>query len=593
MMKILAIDGVPVPQEEPKPTGTSKKVRILQTANEDFEWYPTTDEILAAFADDLYGQAKTLSSMNNNKEISHNKHHYDNETNTNHDLISIGSMLDVGAGDGRVFNAIKDKSKSRRFRVENKYGIEIANAQSDDLIRKGVFIIGRDFFQTSLIDKKYAVIFSNPPYSIYEDWTLRLLRESAFLVMYLVLPVRWEANKEILYEMTRFDYESIGEYDFSQGERAARARVNLIRIRNKTRRYEDYRGYKYTEYVEQDPFVRWIEKYIGTFDEVSEKEVRDYEEEEKFLALKRDNDIDQLVDDYSTEMNSLLDGMKSIKSLPACVTKALKIDKKSLHQTIKEEIATLKKRYWRLAFGKLDAVTERLTYDTRNKLLGEMEEFKTLDFNAGNIRSIVIWIIEHHNEYVKEQTVALFNSLTEPDYIKAYKSNIHWDKDTWRYSRYEAKYPNGKPEKYILDYRFVARSRAGYRGYGDKSSLVDDLIVVLRGLGADISQIIKINAMIKQKKQEAIFYNYAKQKTENAFECRFYENGNVHLKVNQALMTKFNVEVARILGWIRSPKDIQDEFEVNEKEAVELWNKPSLVMLGRGDIPLLEFKEGA
>jgi hypothetical protein len=56
-------------------------------------------------------------------------------------------------------------------------------------------------------------------------------------------------------------------------------------------------------------------------------------------------------------------------------------------------------------------------------------------------------------------------------------------------------------------------------------------------------------------------------------------------------MTKFNVEVARILGWIRGPKDIQDEFEVNEKEAAELWNKPALVMIGRGDIPLLEFKE--
>jgi hypothetical protein len=103
-----------------------------------------------------------------------------------------------------------------------------------------------------------------------------------------------------------------------------------------------------------------------------------------------------------------------------------------------------------------------------------MEEFKSLDFNAGNIRSIVIWIIEHHNEYTKEQTVAVFNSLAEPDFIKAYKSNKHWDKDTWRYSWIAAKYPNGNPEKYMLDYRFVARSRAGYRGYGDKSSVVDD-----------------------------------------------------------------------------------------------------------------------
>jgi hypothetical protein len=113
------------------------------------------------------------------------------------------------------------------------------------------------------------------------------------------------------------------------------------------------------------------------------------------------------------------------------------------------------------------------------------------------------------------------------------------------------------------------------------------LIVVLRRLGADISRFQKANAMVKQ---ETTFYNHAKQKTETAFECRFYQNGNVHLKVNQALMTKFNVEVARIRGWVRGPKDIQNEFEVSEKEAAELWSKPSLVMLGPGDVPLFELR---
>ena len=567
----------------------SQKTRVLQAAGEDYEWYPTTDEILAAFADDLYGQAETLSAHGGN-EIYHRKGYYDHKEGIKCDLVSIETMLDVGAGDGRVFNAIQDKS---RFCIEKTYGIEIANAQSDDLIRKGVFIIGRDFFQTSLIDKRYSVIFSNPPYSIYEAWTIRLLRESAFLVMYLVLPVRWETNKDITREIKRYDYENIGEYDFSHGDRASRARVNLIRVCNKTREYKNVYGYTETEYEEQDPFIRWIEEYIGAFEDAPEGKAYDYEEEKKFLALKRNNDVDRLVDDYSAEMNSLIDGMKAIKSLPACVTKALKIDKKSLHHTIREEIAALKKRYWRLAFEKLDAVTERLTHDTRNELLEKMEEFKSLDFNAGNIRSIVIWIIEHYNEYVKEQTVTLFKNLAEPDYIKTYKSNTHWDKDTWRYSGYNAKYPNGKPEKYMLDYRFVARSRAGYRGYGDSSSVVDDLIVVLRGLGADIPRGVVVDATITHKEQGAVFYNYAKKKHEEAFGCRFYRNGNVHLKVNQALMTKFNVEVARILGWIRSPKDIADEFEVSAQEAAELWSKPSLVMLGCGDVPLLECKEAA
>jgi hypothetical protein len=113
---------------------TAQKIQLLKETESDFEWYPTTDEILAAFSDDLYSQTETLSSINNNKEIYHDKRHYDNETETHYDFVSINSMLDVGAGDGRVFNAIKDKSRGRRFRVEKKYGIEIANTQRTQLL---------------------------------------------------------------------------------------------------------------------------------------------------------------------------------------------------------------------------------------------------------------------------------------------------------------------------------------------------------------------------------------------------------------------------------------------------------------------------
>jgi uncharacterized protein YpmS len=76
-----------------------------------------------------------------------------------------------------------------------------------------------------------------------------------------------------------------------------------------------------------------------------------------------------------------------------------------------------------------------------------------------------------------------------------------------------------------------------------------------------------------------------------AFECRFYQNGNVHLKVNKDLMMKFNIEVARILGWVRDPEDIEDEFEVTRAEAVRYWNTRSLGKIGTADFPMLEYKE--
>jgi hypothetical protein len=498
--------------------------------------------------------------------------------------------LDVGAGDGRVFKAIKDIRPGYHFCIDEKYGIEKARAQSDDLIRKGVFIIGRDFFQTTLIDKEFAVIYSNPPYSIYVSWTLRLLKEASFRIMYLLLPVRWETNKEILQELERYEYTIIGTFDFLQGDRAARARVNLIRITRKTVKI-DNQDYMQDAY---DPFVRWIEENIGVFEDASKEP--DYVQEEKWLKASSENPIEELVEQYNYEMTALIEGFKAIGKLPGRVINSIGLNKESIMEIIKQNIKSLKTRFWITAFNKIDPITERLTKDTREELIEKMKQFKGLDFNVDNIYSIIIWVIENFNRYTDEQTVTLFGKLTSAEYIKAYKSNRHWDKDTWRYDRASKENPytgekgKGKPERYILDYRFVTASRRGQYTY-DGYSIVEDIIIVLRSLGANINKKWHAAPEKSGELQRIMMNNNGKSyKDDIALECRFYQNGNVHVKINQELMMKFNIEVARILGWIRGPQDIQDEFDVNEAEAVRYWNTNSLVKIGMSDVQMLEYK---
>jgi hypothetical protein len=586
-MNILAVDGVPVPEmRHDAPVSVTQKVKILQQNGEDFEFYPTTDEILEAFSTDLYRQARQRGTYRCDKEgFTCNDNCYNNETEKTEVLTVVGSLLDVGAGDGRVFNAIKDPRPGIRFCVKEKYGIEKARAQSDDLIRKGVFIIGRDFFDTTLIDKRFSVIFSNPPYSIYEEWTLRLLREAGFAVMYLVLPVRWEANKEIGRELKNYSHEVLGEYDFAQGDRAARARVNLIRITHKERT-------EGSASKPPDPFVRWIEENIGRFEET--RDAGRFDEEERWLKTKAENTADELVEQYNYEMQALIEGFQAIGKLPERVIKSIGLNKASIITIIRQNIEGLKSRFWAIAFNRLEPINQRLTFDTRQKLAEEMHQFKTLDFSADNIYSIIVWVIENFNKYTNEQIVAVFNALTEPDYIKAYKSNRHWDKDTWRYggtgkNPYSGSTGKGKPERYILDYRFVARSQHGVRRYNDRYSIIDDLIVVLRSLGATIDNFQKVYPDRHGEPQEIEMYYRDKMQT--AFVCRFYQNGNVHVKMNQELMMRFNIEVARILGWIRGPQDIQDEFEVSEDKAAEYWREAGLKMLGVSDLRMLECKE--
>jgi len=142
---------------------TSQKVKALKTYDEDFEFYPTTAEIMEAMKNDLM---KYLRSHANDYDSGKRgtfeiQTSYDRAFNKGKktETLRIGSFLDIGSGDGRVLDM---------FEADKKYGIEIARAQADDLIRKGVFLIGRDFWDVTLIDQHYSLVYSNPPFSQFE-----------------------------------------------------------------------------------------------------------------------------------------------------------------------------------------------------------------------------------------------------------------------------------------------------------------------------------------------------------------------------------------------------------------------------------------
>jgi len=559
---------------------TSKKVKVLNQNNEDFEWYPTTDEILTAMNQDLHGlftkgNLAGYTRDRSNKYFGYDWNH-DRETRTDKYTYSINTFLDVGAGDGRVFGAIKGVNGD--VTIEKTYGIEIAQSQADDLINHNVFIIGRDFFKTTLIDKGYSVIFSNPPYSVFVPWVQKLLDEANFGVMYLVLPVRWETSIGKHPMLETYEVKKIGEFDFNNADRRAQVRVHLIRINPKPRKREEhFRGQSLGAYIEYgneddpDSFERWMENHIGKF-----KNEGPELEEAREVKLKNAAFTD-LVGDYEYDLNSLLEAFKALGKLPYRVIEALGMDRKSILETIKENIKTLKHRYWRLAFDRISAINSRLTHDTRKKMLDQMEEFNSLDFNEDNLYSIIVWVVKHFNEYTGEQILSVFDKLTDQEYIRAYKSNVHWIKDNWRYGS------KPKPEKYKLDYRLVTHC---YKSYHFDPCVVDDLIVVCRSLGYYI--------------HESYYFDYKELGTEQrfltldgviAFTAKLYKNKNVHLKVNQDLMMKFNIEVAKLRKWVNNYRDIEDEFEVSEEEAIRLWNEAGLKMIGQSDLRLLGYNE--
>jgi hypothetical protein len=563
---------------------TASKIRALQTANEDFEWYPSTPEILEAMKNDLW------------KYLREHEHDYTKRReerisiNTSYaqacgkgkktESIEIGTFLDIGAGDGRVLDL---------FEADKKYGIEIARAQADDLIRRGIFIIGRNYWDVSLCEQYFSLIYSNPPFSQFERWVNKILVDCNFCVLYLLLPVRWKNQKEITRELERYEATVVGEFDFSDADREARGKVNLIRVNAPWKKIDDdvkqgdRHYYDYYQETLEDAFERIVRENIADFQE--KPDIGWEEERNQALALKM-TPIDQLVSDYEVEKENLGNAFRAIGKLNTEIIKLMGQDKKSMLEIIKKSIEGLKTKYWKAAFDKLEPVRKRMTYDTREKIFRDIEEFRTLDFNADNIYSIVIWLINNSNIGILEQIGEVFDKMTTKEYIEAYKSNKHWTKSNWRHTESDWKYQKLPPRwKLGLDYRIVVGTY-NYNGYVSwKRTIVDDFIIICRNLGFPIAEHCTPDYELHQSEQ--MFFT---EDGELAFTMRYFTgNKNAHLKINKKLLMKFNVEIAKIRRWMSDPDDVVEEYEVPKDEAVRMWNS-GVALLGNGDVKMLEFK---
>lgn len=96
---------------------------LVKECEQDFEWYPSTPEIIAAVAADLADKDRA-----------------------NDDGLASCTVLDCGAGDGRVLSQLT---------TGQKYAIE----KSPVLIQSlpdNIFVVGTDFHAQTLIDKRYT-----------------------------------------------------------------------------------------------------------------------------------------------------------------------------------------------------------------------------------------------------------------------------------------------------------------------------------------------------------------------------------------------------------------------------------------------------
>jgi predicted RNA methylase len=520
-------------------------IKNLKENNQDFEFYPTTKEIVEVIAKNLF-------------------YVYSNRY----------SILDIGAGNGNFFKLLEEINPKDEYQKDydiniTKFAIEkseiLINAMPSD-----IFIVGTDFYQQTLMDKKVDIIFCNPPYSEYKEWVIKIISEANAKNIYLVIPERWKKEKEILYTIKKRkgEYKILNSFDFLNAERQARAKVDIIKISLECGRNE----------IITDPFDIWFDttfKIETNIDEIPNYTQEIFKKKSiKDNLIKGQNLIERLEELYLNDMDNLLNNYRAIEKLDFQILKELGVNLRALKEGLKLKIEGLKHLYWKELFDNLKTITDRLTKNSREKLLEKLNENTNVDYTASNAYAIVIWVLKNANEYFDKQLLEVYKWMSDRDNIKNYKSNSHFIEDGWRYNKYHDKH-----EKYMLDYRCVFIGRNNFKSDGcwsydyennlNKSTHdhINDIITIALNLGFTTKE--NSYRFDWEPGKENIFY------LDNdgiLMNIKAYKNGNIHCKFNKKFIKKLNIEAGRLNNWIKSPEEASEEMNIPLKEVKELYN---------------------
>lgn len=527
---------------------TSALIKRVAANGEDFEFYPTTDEIIAALVRDLGREGDRISSV-----------------------------LDVGAGNGKVLLALRALAGISDLHAIEKSPILCEQLPAD------VLIVGTDFAEQSLLSKHVDVTFSNPPYSEFEEWAVKIIRQSASTLVYLVLPERWEKSTKIA-DALRFREticKRVGQFDFLSAEdRTARAKVHLLRVTLSKERYHSKEN--------DDAFERFFNEQfadmIGKFAE-SAKTGSD-ERKDRFTDLVvGPTYIESLVALYDAELANVQRNFDLVAKLDANLLREFNISPPTVMACLKTRLAGLRSEYWHELFSHLDTVTNRLTSGSRKRLLEVLHRHVHVDFTLTNIYAVIVWVIKNANGYINSQLLETYELMVDKCNVVLYKSNQRtWQDDGWRYGRHCTE-PR-KNTHFGLDYRIVTHRLGGMEAHYSGAELgesaadfIGDLLTLARNLGFHCETANGALARSSRRNwvggQAYEFFAYKQGQQIVLFDVRAYKNRNLHLRLAKPFIMALNVEHGRLKGWLHSSEEAADEL--NDPAAAQYFRANKLI----------------
>lgn len=542
-------------------SNTLQLVKTLKDHDEDFEWYPTTTEIINVVKEDI-------------------------KKNYQEKYLSI---LDCGSGDGRVLNAL---TKGKKYAIEKaRYLL--------DVLDKDIFVVGTEFEAQTLIDKKVDIVFSNPPYSVFRKWSAKIIKESNSAEIYLVIPTRWKQCLDIneAIELRGAEVCVLNSFNFSNAERQARAKVDIVKITLRGK------GWSRT-----DPFDVWFDEYFK-IDIVREKQ-SEYAHNKVAQASLKENlktalvagsDLVTVLETlYQKELTNLITTYQGLSKVDPVILKELDVNVAGVREGLCHKIKNLKDRYWDELFNNLSAITDKLTASSRQSLLSTLTDHTHVDFTVSNAHAVVCWVVKNANYYFDKQLITTVENMTGKVNIQLYKSNKRtFSDENWRYTRV----PDDL-DRYQLDYRVVLQRMDGlvndswYHSRGEGNGLsetatnfINDLCTIASNLDYDTEGLQRAGDFKWESNQmkKLEFREPVTGKLINLFEVRAFLNGNLHIRFNPKFICRLNVEFGRLKGWLKSPKEAVQEMNIDAEAAFYSFN--SNLQLTTKNTSTLNFKK--
>ncbi|EAK0799681.1 DUF4942 domain-containing protein [Campylobacter lari] len=507
---------------------TSKLIKILKEKNQDFEWYPTTEEMIEALASQL-----------------------------NH----IHSVLDIGAGDGRVLKSLENK-----LNIDELYSIEKSLPLIQQMDRS-ILNIGRDFFTTSIVEKTVDLVFCNPPYSEYEKWVCRILKEGNFKYFAFVIPRRWRDNLDIsrIIKSRKLNLIFSQNFDFFNAERRARAKVELLIFK------KEYKDNSFENFLKEHFQLSCLDfnEKIYSYERL-DKERRSLSDETKLID--KEKIIDFLIQKYNEDMQKCIISIKNLSMIDNNIYSYLDLSKETILKGVERMLKDLRALYWGEIFNKLEVITSKVTEEYRREISSSVISNSSIDFTRDNLESVLIWFIKNANIYIEKSYLAFFDKLSIKDNALMYKSNERFLYSQWRYTKEaEGKELGQVPLK--LDYRIVVPNIArAYYSYYSYSSFLNDLKVIAHNLGYKFE--IPYNFDFRCGESGTMYF----ENGDVFFEWKAYKNTNVHFKFSQEFMAKFNLAVGRLRKWFSSKKEAKQEFSNVKDEIIDEIFEKSLLL---------------